>query len=88
MLSLQSAPPPWGVLWKEQDAIIGTAAGDSLGWAVALSADEMTLVVGAPGITHDDKKRGYVEVYYMLRRSEYLYSYRRIDIGIRDNNIL
>jgi hypothetical protein len=65
-VSLQSAPPPCSpCLWKKQEeVIIGTAAGDSLGWAVALSADEMTLVVGAPGTNNDDKKRGYVEVHY------------------------
>jgi hypothetical protein len=35
-----------------------------LGWAVALSADARTLVIGAPSVYANDIKRGYVEVYY------------------------
>ena len=65
VLSFQSEPPALPYLWKKQkETIIGDDAGDSLGWAVALSADARTLVVGAPGVYQDDKKRGYVEVYY------------------------
>jgi hypothetical protein len=65
VLSFQSESPALPYLWKKQkETLIGDDAGDSLGWAVALSADARTLVVGAPGVYQDDKKRGYVEVYY------------------------
>ena len=59
VLSFQSEPPALPYLWKKQkETIIGYDAGDSLGWAVALSADARTLVVGAPGVYQDDKKGG------------------------------
>ena len=51
-------------IWKQQgQAVIGDDAGDLLGWSVALSADAMTLVVGAPGSECTGKK-GYVKVYH------------------------
>jgi hypothetical protein len=66
----QSEPPTVPSIWKQQGpAIVGDNAGDYLGWAVDLSADSKTLVVGAPGF---DKKngsvvgnKGYVKVYHM-----------------------
>ena len=65
VLSFQSEPPALPYLWKKQnETVIGDNAGDTLGWAVALSADASTLVVGAPGVYQDDEIRGYVKVYY------------------------
>jgi hypothetical protein len=53
------------LLWElEGQAIIGTEAGDVLGWAVALSGDARTVVAGAPGAFENANKTGYVEVYY------------------------
>jgi len=50
-------------LWEQQgSAIVGDAAGDSLGTSVALSADAKTLVIGAP---YSNDYTGYVKVYQM-----------------------
>jgi len=58
-------PPVAFSIWEQQGRdITGRDADDLLGWTVALSADARTLVAGAPGLYKNDKKKGYVEVYY------------------------
>ena len=50
--------------WKQQgDAIIGEADGDEWGAYVALSADGMTMAIGAPGAYENEDRPGYVKVY-------------------------
>ncbi len=61
--AFQSAPTVATSIWEQQgSAIVGDAAGDSLGNSVALSADAKTLVAGAP---YSDDREGYVKVYRM-----------------------
>ena len=51
-------------IWTQQgQAIVGDASADLLGTAVAISADDRTIVIGAAGYYLNDSKMGYVKVY-------------------------
>jgi len=64
--AFQSAPPAATLIWEQQgSAIVRVAAADYLGMSVALSADAMTLVVGAPGVSGNINREGYDKVYRM-----------------------
>jgi hypothetical protein len=64
--TFQSAPTVATSIWEQQgSAIMGDAAGDFLGFSVALSADANTLVVGAPGLYGNTDREGHVKVYRM-----------------------
>ena len=49
--------------WEQHGlAVIGNTSDDQLGTSVAI--DSNTLVVGAPGVSDNDDRPGYVQVYY------------------------